>query len=171
MTQTGPTPDIKARVDAFLSDHGYRVAPFTIEDADYAFALIYDDAVRRDDRELADRTAAAYLEHQQRMFDWFELLSTETFDREIPQILLIHVNRMHARTLGDELAAMQARGYRFITLAEAMADPAYDTLDGFIGNYGPSWLHRWRDGLGLSGRMRDEPDPPQWVMDAFERLQ
>lgn len=61
MTQTGPTAEIKARIDAFLAGHRYRVAPFTIEDADYAFALIYDDAIARNDRATADRTAEAYL--------------------------------------------------------------------------------------------------------------
>lgn len=171
MTQTGPTEDIRQRINAFLVTQGYRVAPFTIEDADYVFALIYDDAVARGDAELADRTAAAYLEHQARMFDWFEELSRDTFDREIPQILLIHVNRLHARTLADEVAAIQARGYRFVSLDEAMTDAAYRTRDGFVGNYGPSWFHRWRLALDMPDRLRDEPDPPAWVMEAFERLQ
>lgn len=171
MTQTGPTAEVKARIDAFLAGHGYRTAPFTIEDSDYIYALVYDDAVARGDTELADRTAAAYLDYQSRMFDWFEQLSRETFDREIPQILLIHVNRLHARTLADEVAAMQVRGYRFVSLDTAMADPAYGTPDGFIGTYGPSWFHRWRITLDQPNRLRDEPDPPGWVMEAYQRLQ
>jgi peptidoglycan/xylan/chitin deacetylase (PgdA/CDA1 family) len=171
MTQTGPTAEVKARFDRFLADHGYQTAPFTIEDADYMFALVYDDAVSKDDQETAGRLRQAYLEHQLRMFEWFELLSRETFNREIPQILLIHVNRMNGDSLGEAVATMQRRGYRFVSLETALADPAYQTADGFVGRFGPSWLHRWRISLDMPNRLRDEPDPPVWVQEAYARLQ
>ena len=44
-THTGPTAEIKGALDAFLNEHGYRVAPFTIEAADYAFAAVYERAL------------------------------------------------------------------------------------------------------------------------------
>jgi hypothetical protein len=47
-----------------------------------------------------------------------------------------------------------------------MNDPAYRTADDFVGTSGPSWLHRWRVAKKLPPRMRDEPDPPQWIVDA-----
>ena len=49
-THTGPTPEIKAALDAFLNEHGYEVAPFTIEAADYAFAAVYERALMAGDR-------------------------------------------------------------------------------------------------------------------------
>ena len=48
---------------------------------------------------------------------------------------------------------------------------AYRTPDGFIGAYGPSWLHRWRISLEMPNRLRDEPDPPVWIQEAYARLQ
>jgi hypothetical protein len=39
---------------------------------------------------------------------------------------------------------IERRGYRWVTLGEAMKDPAYKTPDDFVGTNGPSWLHRWR---------------------------
>jgi hypothetical protein len=171
MTQTGSTPETRERFEAFLTSHGYRVAPFTIEDSDYIFALVYDDAVRREDGRTAERVLSAYLEHQTRMFEWFEQLSRETFGREIPQILLIHVNRLNGDSLAEAVDAMTRRGYRFVSLEAALGDPAYRTPDGYVGPFGPSWLHRWRVSLGMPNRLRDEPDPPRWVLDAFQRLQ
>lgn len=39
-----------------------------------------------------------------------------------------------------------------------------------MGRFGPSWLHRWRVALGLPSKMREEPDPPQWVLDRYGAL-
>jgi hypothetical protein len=51
-----------------------------------------------------------------------------------------------------------------------LRDSAYHTPDRYVGRFGPSWLHRWRVGLGLPSRLRDEPDPPQWVLDRYQKL-
>jgi hypothetical protein len=64
-----------------------------------------------------------------------------------------------------------ARGYRFVTLDEALKGDAYRTPDGYVGRFGPSWLHRWRIALGKPDRLRDEGDPPAWVVETFNRIQ
>ena len=47
-------------------------------------------------------------------------------------------------TTWTKLAAMmQARGYRFISLEEALQDPAYRLPDEYTGESGLSWLQRW----------------------------
>ena len=68
------------------------------------------------------------------------------------------------------LNRLAARGYAFVSLDEALRDHAYQTPDRYLGRFGPSWLHRWRIGLGLLSRLRDEPDPPQWVLDRYQKL-
>jgi peptidoglycan-N-acetylglucosamine deacetylase len=50
-------------------------------------------------------------------------------------------------------------------LTEALRDPAYRLPDDYVGRVGPSWLHRWRVAKRLPSRLRDEPDPPTWVLD------
>ena len=52
----------------------------------------------------------------------------------------------------------------------ALRDPAYSTPDEYVGRNGPSWLHRWRVGLGLPSRLRDEPDLPDWALQAYQDL-
>jgi hypothetical protein len=69
------------------------------------------------------------------------------------------------------LGRLEARGYAFVSLEEALRDPAYGTPDTYIGTNGPSWLHRWRTGLGLPSRLRDEPDLPAWAYQAYRALQ
>jgi len=170
-TQTGPTPEIKSAFELFLAVHDYRTAPFTVEDADYMFDALYEVARDRRDAAAVARVRAAYAAHQARMLDWFEDLARGMFGRDIAQVLLIHVNLLNADTLADRLAALRARGYRFVTLDEALFDGAYATPDLYVGPNGPSWLHRWSVAKGTPMRLRDEPDPPAWVREAFQSLQ
>lgn len=162
---TGATKEAKEAVQAFLSARGYRVAPFTVEHADYAFNKVWVRARRSGDGELERRTAAAYLDHLDTQLGFFEQLSQETFGREIPQVLLIHVNEINAVHLDAMLTRIEARGYRFVTLEEAMRDPAYATPDEYVGAWGISWLHRWSVSLGKPMRLRGEPDPPKWFLE------
>jgi DUF1680 family protein/peptidoglycan/xylan/chitin deacetylase (PgdA/CDA1 family) len=164
-THTGPTAEIKAGLDRFLAGRGYRIAPFTIENSDWIFSAAYAKARKTGDEALATRVRDAYLAYDDTMLDWFETLAREDFGRDIPQILLIHSNDLHTDALDALLTRVEQRGYRFVTLGDAMKDAAYATPDEFIGTYGPSWLHRWRVAKKLPPRMKDEPDPPQWVID------
>jgi peptidoglycan/xylan/chitin deacetylase (PgdA/CDA1 family) len=164
-THTGPTAEIKAGLERFLAGRGYRVAPFTIENSDWIFSSAYAHAKKSGDAALATRVRDAYLAYSDAMLDWFETLATEDFSRDIPQILLIHSNDLHTDALDALLSRFEQRGYRFVTLSEAMKDAAYATPDQFVGTSGPSWLHRWRVAKQLPPRMNDEPDPPQWVID------
>lgn len=163
-THTGPTAEIKRSLDAFLNEHGYRVAPFTVEAADYAFAAVYDRALMAGDQARADQTMAAYLSHQDAMTAFSEALAFDAFGRDIPQVLLAHVNQLNADAMPELLRRLRARGYMFVTLDSAMEDDAYATGDMYVGRNGPSWLHRWRVTLGKPSRLKDEPDPPGWVL-------
>jgi len=165
-THTGPTADIKAGLDKFLAGRGYRVAPFTIENSDWLFSSVYAKAMAASDSATMTRVREAYLTYNDTMLDWDETLAKEDFGRDIPQILLIHSNDLHTDMLDALLTKLEQRGYRWVTLAEAMKDAAYQTPDEFIGTYGPSWLHRWRVAKKLPSRVREEPDPPQWITEA-----
>jgi len=176
-TNTGPSAEVKAAFEAFLAKRGYAIAPFTVEHADYAFDRIYVQALAAGDRALADKTRQAYLDHLDVMFGHAESLSCKLFDREIAQIFLIHANRINADCLDAMLARLKARGYAFISLDAALADPAYATPDRYVGPMGISWLHRWSLALGVPpvkrgqrefpGYFLEEPDPPQFVIDAM----
>ena len=168
-TSTGPNKEVKAAFEKFLNERGYKIAPFTIENSDYIFNQMYADARRKNDNLLMERLRTAYLDYNDSQFEFMERLSKEMFAREISQILLIHSNDINADSLDEMLRRITARGYRFVTLDQALEDKAYQTKDDYIGMNGPSWLHRWSVGLGLKMKLVEEPDPPKWVMDMFKK--
>ncbi|MEZ5317786.1 MAG: polysaccharide deacetylase family protein [Vicinamibacterales bacterium] len=158
---TGPTPEIHDGLQAFLDEHGYRVAPVTLDNGDYMFAALYTrDAFR-------ERVRREYVPYMESIVSFFESRSVEVAGREFPQVLLIHASRMNADLMPDLLAMFRRRGYTFVTLDQALADPAYQMKDGYVGRGGFSWIHRWSRTLGLPPR--GEADPPDWVTENWNR--
>ncbi len=173
LTHTGPTREARAAFESFLAARGYAVAPFTVETADYIFAWLHERALRQGDGETVRRLEAAYLEHTETVLAFCEGESRQLFGREIPQVLLLHANGLNAEVMPALLARLRARGYAFVSLETALADPAYASADDYVGPRGPSWLHRWRVARGqdVDAALRREPDPPRWVLELWSARQ
>jgi len=158
----GATPDVKKGLQSFLDQHGYRVAPVTIDDADYEFAALYTRPESR------DRVMKEYVPYMESVVAFFEQRAVEVTGHEIPQILLIHASQMNADLMPDLLAMFKHRGYSFITLSQALKDPVYSLPENYAGRGGFSWIHRWSQTKGMPNK--GEPDPPAWVEKAYSEL-
>jgi peptidoglycan/xylan/chitin deacetylase (PgdA/CDA1 family) len=164
---TGTSKEVRDRIDAFLKQHGYLVAPVTIDNSDYVFAAAYDRAVLKEDSGQMRRIIEAYLKYMDAVFGYYEKQSLAIMGREIPQTLLLHANALNGRALDSLAIMLRGRGYRFVPLPEALEDPAYQTNDTDYGPSGISWLHRWaltqgRDKSIFAG----EPVVPAWIEEA-----
>ena len=156
---TGPTPEIKAGLQAFLDEQGYVVAPVTFDNADYLFAAAY---TRPEYRERARREYVPYMES---VVASFEAASVALAGREFPEILLIHANELNADLMPELLAMFRSRGYTFVTLEQALADDVYRMPEDYVGRGGFSWIHRWTRTKGLPTKA--EPEPPAWASEAW----
>ena len=162
--QTGRDLETKRGVETWLTEHGYRVAPVTIDNSEWVYARSYVIAHRTKDAALKARLAASYLDYMMDVVAYYERQSELLFGRQIPQVLLVHANRLNADHFDELAARIAARGYRFVPLEDAVADEAYRSADTFIGNGGITWLHRWaltRGGMELI--VPGEPTVPEWV--------
>ena len=162
----GDTAEKKEAVEAFLAERGYASAPVTLDSDEWVFASAYVRAAERGDRTQMRRIGAAYVSFMEDITAHFEGWSAEVLGYELPQILLLHANLLNADYFGEVAAMLARRGYRFVELDEAMEDPAYARPNGYVGENGPSWLHRWAGDDGLD--LRWEPGAPQWVWDLYE---
>lgn len=157
----------KAKADslgAFLSQRGYTAAPVTIDNEDYIFALAYKRALDMPDLQLARRIGHDYVNYMEQKVKYFEKQGNALFGRDIAQIQLIHASKLNADHV-DSLAAMYRKnGYTFVSLDEALKDPAYSTEITVYGDWGISWIDLW----ALSqGKKKDffagEPETPEYV--------
>jgi hypothetical protein len=101
-----------------------------------------------------------------RMVEFYEGQSQGLFDREIPQVLLLHANALNADHLDKLVEALRLRGYRFVELDEALQDPAYSSEDTYTGPGGITWLHRWALTREVDPSLfRGEPTTAAWVQE------
>jgi peptidoglycan/xylan/chitin deacetylase (PgdA/CDA1 family) len=163
---TGRELELRHDFEGFLADHGYRVAPVTVDNSEWIFARAMDEALDRNDDELANRLEQAYVGYMVDMVDYYEGQSCTLFGRLIPQILLLHANALNGRALGTLLARLAELGYEFATLDQALEDGAYSSPDTYTGPAGITWLHRWALTRDVDRSMfAGEPTTPVWVQE------
>ena len=164
--QTGRTMEIKAALDKFLAGNGYTIAPISFDNADYIFSRAYDNAFDKNDLDLMRRVGEAYIPYMRAKLEYWENQSSKLFGREIKQTLLIHANFINSDYMDDLALMFRARGYKFVSLEDALKDEAYRLPDTYIGPAGISWLHRWALERGKEFVAPDEPKVPDFVLKA-----
>jgi peptidoglycan/xylan/chitin deacetylase (PgdA/CDA1 family) len=166
--QVGLALDKRRAFESFLKERGYTIAPVTIDNDDYVYAAIYAAALRRGDEDAAAKIGADYERYMETVVSFVEEVSRGLTGRQIPQVLLVHASTLNADHFGAVARSMRERGYRFVTLDEALRDPAYASPDTYVGSWGISWLHHWE--LTAGKKRSASPDPPEWVAKAYEAL-
>jgi peptidoglycan-N-acetylglucosamine deacetylase len=155
--------DLKVRraFEVFLSSHGYTVAPVTVDNDEFVYAAAYARALRRGNAADAVRIADDYLGYMEQVFTFFEDVSRRVTGREIPQILLLHANTLNADRFDALAEALRRRGYRFVSVAQALEDPVYRLRDEFVGAPANSWFNHWEITAGRPPV--PTPKPPEWI--------
>lgn len=111
----------KPLVQEYLAEHQYTVAPVTIDSKDFAFnEQLY---------KIPFRSRAAYIEKfksRYLAFIWKQTLLAEkrANGKPVKQILLIHANLLNSYLLKDVIQMYKQNGYTFISLAQALENPA-----------------------------------------------
>ncbi len=169
--RAGETPQQRAALAAFLDQHGYRIAPVTVDNSEWIWAFAYDH-VRDTEADPALREARlrqlrrGYVPYMLNKLDYYEGQSRHLLGRLPAQVWLMHANALNAASIDELIAATRRRGYTFITLEQALQDPAYAHADGYNGAGGISWIHRWAMAEGKPRSFyAGEPKVPRWVLE------
>lgn len=165
---TGRDLETRRRAEAFLAERGYRIAPVTMDAWDWMYAGVYDDARRRGDSTLQKQLVDSYLSYTGQVFDYYEKASRDLIGYEPKQIILLHGNWLEADHIGELLDVLRRRGYKFVTLQEALSDPAYSMPDEYVGEEGTNWIDHWAITRGHPPQ--NTPVFPQWVIDRANAL-
>ena len=168
---TGATPESKAAFDKIIAAHNYIVAPVTVDNSDYMFAAVYANAMKNNDQALMNRVAEAYVPYMNAVLEFYEKQSQSLLGYEMKQILLVHANPLNAEHFGKVIAMMRKRGYKFISLEEALRDKAYQLTDGYTGRYGTSWIQRWaitQKHQPTIQQFKAEPNVPEFINEAYK---
>lgn len=161
----GSTPAHRDSLNTMLTRHGYIIAPVTFDNDEYVFAFCYLRAVQEQDSAAIARIGAQYIAYMDSVIRFHETRTHDLLGRDIPQILLLHANLLNAHHLDALLSMLEGRGYRHVSLDEALRDPAY-RLPEATTPHGFSWIRRWEV---AAGRLPPwPPEPPEEIMRAYE---
>ena len=156
---------VRDRLATFLAEHGYQMAPVTIDNGEWIFARAYLTLLEQGEQSRATALRRDYVDYMMEKFVYFEDRSRRLFGRDIDHVLLIHANALNADALPDLFQRLRQRGYQFISLEEALRDPAYASADSYRGGAGITWIHRWAMAQKLPREFyADEPQVPPAVL-------
>lgn len=169
--ETGMTQAVRTRFGGWLAGHGYRVAPVTMENSDWQFATLYDDAVARGDTAAAARIREQYLVFTRQIVAWYKQAGRSLFGREPSFVMLLHASRLNAASIDALAAILRDARLQPITLDAAMRDPAYRTADDYVGPDGNEWLERWSHTLHKRLPFETMPSVPKAIVARDARLE
>ena len=113
------------RMQDFLDDKGYTPVTATIRFDDERFNTPYINSKIENDTVLVRYIGEKYIEYFKQVLDHYEDLSRQNFSRQIAHILSLRCSEINNDMLGYLLYILWEKGYRFVTLEEALADPLY----------------------------------------------
>jgi peptidoglycan/xylan/chitin deacetylase (PgdA/CDA1 family) len=160
----GNTKEKADSLDNFLKEHGYTVAPVTIDNEDYLFAVAYKRAGVKSDTALMRQIRTDFVNYMEQKLHYFEKQSKALFGRNIPQILLLHASLLNSDCV-DLLGTMFGKNeYEFVTMDEALQDKVYQTPVTVYGDRGISWIDRWALSRGKKGDFfKEDPETPCYI--------
>ena len=136
----GNTNGKKKDVAKRLSRADYVIVPATVIPSDFNFNRVYVET--KQGSEEMDRLRAVYLDHLSKSLDYAEEQSERVFGRQVKHILRLHMGVATANFIDGIIDLLKERGYEFVSLEDALSDPAYETEEEYVGPLGLSFLDR-----------------------------
>lgn len=118
---------------------------------------------------MSIRISESYLEYMIEKLFYFEQASGHVTKRQIPQILLIHANRLNAQVIEKLLQAYENMDYKFIPMEEAMDDYIFESKIEVYGDWGISWLDRWGMTLGRTEHFKNDIPTPTFLQEYLDK--
>jgi peptidoglycan/xylan/chitin deacetylase (PgdA/CDA1 family) len=121
----GDTLEKHRQVRTWLKANHYKVAEVTMDFEDYLWNEPYARCTARNDAAALQQLHDTYLSTAGQFITYYRTISKAVYGRDIPLILLMHVGAFDARMLPELLTLYRTRGFTFVTLPQASADPVY----------------------------------------------
>ncbi len=126
-----------------LLERGFKVAPFSVESADYVFNMLYEARLDAGLVAEAAQIRERYIQFSIQELGYMDYVAESIGARAMSHIFLCHDNTLNRDAMSALLAAFRSKGYRFVSLTEALRDPHYKRPLAYHGKAGISWIYRW----------------------------
>lgn len=164
--QMGATREIENSFENFIAERGYKIVPVTMDTMDWMFLAAYARARTENDSAMLKRVSDEYLKFVALRIDSSEKISNDLFGRQIKHILLLHANELNADNFDALIKIFKDKGYRFITVENALKDSAYESPDKYDAT--SDWLSHW---AFSKGKHFEQPMPPEFIQKIYQGIQ
>jgi peptidoglycan/xylan/chitin deacetylase (PgdA/CDA1 family) len=123
--EEGNTVEKREQLRAWLAQRGYRIAEVSMDFQDYNWNDAYARCAAKHDDAAIQSLYDSYLGAADEAIQVYRGIAQKLYDRDVPYVLLLHVGAFDARMLPELIALFRERGFTFVTLQQALADPIY----------------------------------------------
>ena len=123
--EEGDTLAKREAVRSYLFDHHYKIAEVNMDFEDYMWNDAYARCAAKKDEAAVASLHDSYLATADEYITYSRTLSQRLYGHDIPYVLLLHVGAFDAKMLPELIGLFRKRGFEFVSLPQAQADPAY----------------------------------------------
>jgi peptidoglycan/xylan/chitin deacetylase (PgdA/CDA1 family) len=123
--EEGNTIPKREQLRSWLAAQGYRIAEVSMDFQDYNWNPPYARCSAIHDEVAIQSLHNSYLSAADESIRVYREVAQNLYHRDVPYVLLLHVGAFDAHMLPDLIALFRSRGFTFVTLPQAMADPIY----------------------------------------------
>lgn len=145
----GNTQDKRDAVRNYLSKNSYKIAPVTVDFFEYEWNDPYVRCLKKGDKKSIEWLKKTYLEQANNALVISHELSKMLFNRDIKNVLLIHINSFTAEMLDELLTNYEKQNIKFISLKNALSDPIYQINPNIVRDRAYTFLNQIRLSRGL----------------------
>lgn len=146
----GDTQAKRDTVRNYLSKNKYKIAPVTVDFFDYEWNEPYVRCLNKHDETSIEWLKKTYLDQANNALVISHELSTMLFNRDIKNVLLIHINSFTVEMLDELLTHYEKQNIKFISLNNALSDPVYQINPNVIRERAYTFLNQIRLSRGLA---------------------
>jgi peptidoglycan/xylan/chitin deacetylase (PgdA/CDA1 family) len=140
----GDTLKKRDAVRQFLFQNKYKIAPVTVDFFEYEWNDPYVRCLKKHDEKSIAWLKQTYIQQANNALTISHELSMMLFNRDIKNVLLIHINAFSAEMLDDLLTAYEKQQVKFISLPDALSDDVYHINPNIARNRTYTFLNQIR---------------------------
>lgn len=142
MLREGDTREKLDAMRSYLQRSGQRNLPVTIDNQDWSFERPWVEARRAGDHRRLELLQDDFLSAMRLMVRHHERTGDRLFQRQVPQILLLHATEVGAAMWDDLFTWLAEEGHGFATADEVLQDAALQEPHAYVGPFGLGFWDR-----------------------------
>lgn len=138
----GDTIEKRQAIYKFLNDNSYTIVPVTIFNEDWKFDEQFEKAMKSGNSDGTFKITDNYIRYVKERTRHYQAIAKNKLGRDVKHIILFHMNLINAVCFKDIFTYFKERGWKFITVDEALTDSLYTMKEKSVSKESLSWLDR-----------------------------